>query len=68
MSGLSTKECDLIPWYRVVAKNGYISALKLGFKGQIQKDILIKQDYTLNGDFVDMKIHTLTDLTVLNIN
>ena len=67
MSGLSPEECTLIPWYRVVAKNGHISALKLGFKGQVQKDILIQQNYILNGDFVDMKKHTLTDLTILRL-
>ena len=67
MSGLSLEECDSIPWYRVVAKNGHISALKLGYKGQVQKDILIKQNYTLNGDFVDMETHTLSDISILDI-
>jgi methylated-DNA-protein-cysteine methyltransferase related protein len=57
LSGMSVEESKEIPWYRVVAKNGYISALKLGYKGEVQRDILIKEKYVLVGDTVDMNIH-----------
>ena len=60
LSGLSTTECDGCCWYRVVAKDGFISSLKLGTKGFIQKQILIEQGYDLVGEGknqVNMAIH-----------
>jgi alkylated DNA nucleotide flippase Atl1 len=48
---------DCIPWYRVVAKNGSISSLKLGLKGEIQKQILLDQGYTILDEKVDMNKH-----------
>jgi alkylated DNA nucleotide flippase Atl1 len=59
LSGLTQEECDAVPWYRVVAKNGYISSLKLGFKGQVQREKLIQEGYTLTDDFVDMDEHKI---------
>ncbi len=40
LSGLSEEECQGIAWQRVVAKNGAISSLKLGFRGNVQINIL----------------------------
>lgn len=57
LSGMKTEELDLIPWYRVVAKNGFISSLKLGHKGLLQKQILLKEGYKIDGDNVDMDFH-----------
>lgn len=62
LSGLTQEECDSVPWYRVVAKNGYISSLKLGFKGRVQREKLTIEGYTLNGDFVDMEEHGIDSL------
>ncbi len=66
MSGLSITECENLPWYRVVAKNGFVSSLKLGFKGINQKMILQEQGYTLIGNFVDMRKHCITDQELKN--
>jgi methylated-DNA-protein-cysteine methyltransferase related protein len=57
LSGMSVEESKDIPWYRVVAKNGHISALKLGYKGEIQKEILIKEGYVVIDNIVDMETH-----------
>jgi len=57
LSGLSDEECAAIPWYRVVAKNGYISSLKLGYKGVVQREKLMLEGYSVVGDTVDMSIH-----------
>ena len=62
LSGLTKEECDAVPWYRVVAKNGFISSLKLGFKGQVQREKLTQEGYTLNDDFVDMEKHGVDSL------
>ena len=63
LSGLTQEECEAVPWYRVVAKNGYISSLKLGFKGQVQREKLTKDGYNLNGDFVDMVEHGVDSIS-----
>jgi alkylated DNA nucleotide flippase Atl1 len=55
MSGLSEEECAQVPWQRVVAKSGYISALKLGPKGQLQKLLLQDEGHTILNDTVDIK-------------
>lgn len=57
LSGIKVEEWDLCPWYRVVNKQGFISALKLGSKGMIQKQILLGEGYTLIEDNVDMSVH-----------
>ena len=57
MSGLSQEECDSIPWYRVVAKDGYISSVKMGLKGQAQKQLLLTEKYLVIDDHVDMDKH-----------
>lgn len=56
LSGMRTSEWALCPWQRVVAKNGFISSLKLGEKGWIQKEILASEGVPVrNDDTVDMQ-------------
>lgn len=58
MNSFMEEEMQNIPWYRVVAKDGYISSLKLGRKGKIQKTILEREGYSMiDNDKVDMNIH-----------
>ncbi len=57
LSGMTVNESAHVPWYRVVAKNGYISALKLGYKGEIQRSLLLKEGYSLENDKIDMSRH-----------
>jgi methylated-DNA-protein-cysteine methyltransferase related protein len=57
LSGMKSEEWDVCPWYRVVNKEGYISSLKLGTKGLVQKQILLGEGYTLIEDNVDMQTH-----------
>ncbi len=63
LTGLSDVEMSKAPWYRVVAGDGYISSMKLGDKGELQKNILIREGYTVIGDKVDAGKHmwSLTD-------
>jgi methylated-DNA-protein-cysteine methyltransferase-like protein len=60
MSGMTKEEWSVIPWHRVVAKNGFISSLKLGEKGMLQKELLIQEGYDLIGDRVDMEKHLIS--------
>jgi alkylated DNA nucleotide flippase Atl1 len=46
-----------VPWYRVVAKDGYISSLKLGSKGERQRGLLRSEGYRLVRNRVDMDRH-----------
>jgi methylated-DNA-protein-cysteine methyltransferase-like protein len=57
LCGMTDQECQQIPWYRVVSKQGYISALKLGYKGTVQQELLIKEGYELKEGFVNMEKH-----------
>jgi methylated-DNA-protein-cysteine methyltransferase related protein len=57
LSGLNGDEMAQAPWYRVVAKSGFISSLKLGAKGLRQKQILEEEGYILINDSVDMGKH-----------
>lgn len=57
LTGMNEEEMKKYPWYRVVAKDGYISSLKLGAKGFLQKSLLEREGYNLNGDKVDMNEH-----------
>jgi alkylated DNA nucleotide flippase Atl1 len=65
MSGMTPEECEGLPWWRVVAKTGFVASLKLGYKGIAQKEMLINEGYTLYGDHVDMNKHCLQDTSVL---
>ncbi|MDX1920736.1 MAG: MGMT family protein [Candidatus Caenarcaniphilales bacterium] len=57
LTGMNEEEMKTYPWYRVVAKDGYISSLKLGVKGLLQKNLLEREGYKLLGDKVDMNEH-----------
>lgn len=57
LSGLSEDQWSLLPWHRVVAKDGYISSLKLGAKGLIQKQLLLGEQVMIINDKVDMDRH-----------
>ena len=57
LTGLTEAEMQAIPWYRVIAKSGYISSLKLGTKGLLQKELLIKENYEIENDKVNMDKH-----------
>lgn len=59
LSGLTQEECQQVPWHRVVAKNGFISSLKLGPKGILQRQKLINEGYIIHDNVVDMSIHVL---------
>ena len=52
---MTVEECESLPWHRIVAKDGYISAMNMGIKGQIQKQLLLDEGYTLIGDNIDPK-------------
>jgi methylated-DNA-protein-cysteine methyltransferase related protein len=57
LSGMPQAEWSLLPWHRVVAKDGYISSLKLGAKGLIQKQLLLDEGVSIFEDHVDMARH-----------
>ena len=50
------------PWWRVINKQWYISTLKLGRKGLIQKQLLEKEKIEIINDTVDMKKYWITKL------
>ncbi len=54
LSGMNDEEMSVYPWQRVVAKDGIISALKLGFKGELQIQLLEKEGTLCeNGRIID---------------
>ncbi len=55
LSGMKEEEYDKTPWHRVVAKTGYISTLKLGYKGMLQIQLLRNEEVEIKEDFIDMK-------------
>jgi alkylated DNA nucleotide flippase Atl1 len=57
LSGMTTEEWELIPWHRVVSKSGFISSLKLGYKGELQRQLLLEEGCNISGDQVDMTKH-----------
>ena len=57
LSGMREDEWSICPWYRVVAKDGFISSLKLGTKGLLQKQLLETENYSFNDNCVDMSKH-----------
>jgi methylated-DNA-protein-cysteine methyltransferase related protein len=57
LSGMPQSEWGALPWHRVVAKNGYISSLKLGTKGLLQKQLLINEGVEIIDDHVNMSVH-----------
>ncbi len=57
LSGMPSSQWYLLPWHRVVAKNGFISSLKLGAKGLIQKQLLLDEGVIITDNNVDMQKH-----------
>lgn len=58
LTGLSESEMQKVPWYRVVAKDGYISSFKLGEKGFVQKQLLEQENYEIDEkNKVNMNTH-----------
>jgi methylated-DNA-protein-cysteine methyltransferase related protein len=57
LSGMPQSQWNLLPWHRVVAKDGYISSLKLGAKGLVQKQLLLDEGVSIIEDRVDMIKH-----------
>jgi alkylated DNA nucleotide flippase Atl1 len=57
LSGMAQEEWKLLPWHRVVAKDGFISSLKLEAKGLIQKQLLLDEGVLIVEDRVDMSQH-----------
>jgi alkylated DNA nucleotide flippase Atl1 len=57
LSGMPQSEWGALPWHRVVAKDGYISSLKLGAKGLLQKQLLLNESVEIIEDHVNMSKH-----------
>lgn len=57
LSGMKREEWKTLPWWRVVAKNGNISTLKLGEKGILQLDLLTQEGIDVTSEQVDMIKH-----------
>jgi len=55
LSWLKDEEWWFYPWQRVVNKQWYISAMKLGERWLIQKQLLEKEWIEVMNDLVDMK-------------
>lgn len=69
LSGMKIQEYELCPWHRIVAKSGYIAALKLGSKGLLQIELLQKEGLNIIDNTVDMSKYCvqITDLLTQNI-
>ena len=65
LSGLPEHERDILPRWRVIAKNGSISTLKLGDKGWKQIQLLEKEGIKVLNNTVDMEIYAVDTLTQL---
>jgi methylated-DNA-protein-cysteine methyltransferase-like protein len=48
MASLNEEEMNTVPWQRVIGSGGTIPALKFGFRGQVQIDILKKEGLKFN--------------------
>jgi alkylated DNA nucleotide flippase Atl1 len=60
LSGMKQSEYHVCPWERVVAKDGYLATLKLGPKGMLQKELLLKDGYNVSSeDYVNMGKHCI---------
>jgi methylated-DNA-protein-cysteine methyltransferase-like protein len=67
LSGLKEELWDSVMWQRVVAKDGFISSMKLGFRGQLQKELLMKEGIEIQGDSVVMDKHNITTEELMNL-
>jgi methylated-DNA-protein-cysteine methyltransferase-like protein len=68
LSGMNDEEMEKVPWQRVVAKNGFISAIKLGYRGEIQKDLLISEGVEVVNDYVNMDKYCLDSFEKIDSN
>jgi methylated-DNA-protein-cysteine methyltransferase related protein len=60
LSGMKENEWNLCPWQRVVAKDGFIATIKLGYKGVLQKELLEKEGvHFTESNYIDMTSHCL---------
>ncbi len=57
LSGMPESEWSLVPWQRVIAKNGFVSTLKLGYKGILQIQLLESEGVKVINDHVDIATH-----------
>lgn len=57
LSGMPRSEWIQLPWWRVVAKDGYVASLKLGPKGIEQLDLLTQEGINVESEQVDMVKH-----------
>lgn len=60
LSNLPQEQWGDVAWQRVVAKNGFISSLKLGFRGRLHKELLAQEGIAVVGDYVDMDVYSLS--------
>lgn len=49
LTGMKKSEMSVYPWHRVVNRNGFISASKLGEKGILQKKLLEMEGLKIDG-------------------
>jgi methylated-DNA-protein-cysteine methyltransferase related protein len=61
LSGMKETEYHICPWQRVVAKNGTIPTLKLGFKGNLQIQLLKEEGVTFDGENIIENANFLWD-------
>jgi methylated-DNA-protein-cysteine methyltransferase related protein len=54
LSGMPESEWSQLPWWRVIAKTGEISSLKLGMKGNRQIQLLEEEGVEVQNGVVDM--------------
>ena len=65
LSGLPVDEWSLLPRRRVIAKNGFVSTLKLGDKWWKQIQLLEKEWIQVKDNAVDMEIYA-ADISILS--
>lgn len=58
LSGMTEEEMKQYAWQRVVNKQGYISALKLGFRGNLQIELLRAEGIEIPDSTVDMEVYS----------
>jgi len=58
LSGMTKEEMKQFAWQRVVNKQGYISALKLGFRGNLQIELLRAEGVSIPDCTVDMEVYS----------
>jgi methylated-DNA-protein-cysteine methyltransferase-like protein len=54
LTSMSQDDWHKLPWQRVVNKSGYVSSLKLGYKGLLQIELLKKEGIIVVDGIVNM--------------